>query len=348
MTKPIRICPDCTADEGIFNRRDFLKSAGVAVAAAGTMPLWAQAADTTKPGSPESLVKVLYESLKPEQKEKMCHDWDYMHPKMGLLRTRVSNNWHINDIQINTEFYSKDQQQVIKQIFEGLIHPEWHSRVYKQLEDDAGGYGNEQNIAIFGQPGDGKFELVMTGRHLTLRCDGNSAENVAFGGPIFYGHDPLGTFNETKDHPQNVYWPQALEANKVFEMLDGKQRKLALVPAEKKRPREQDSGFRSSDFPGIPVTELSSDQKGQVQKTLKMLLDHYRKDDQDEALECLKKQEGLDKCSLAFYQDGDIGKDGVWDCWRLEGPAFVWYFRGEPHVHVWVNVASDPSVKLNA
>jgi hypothetical protein len=32
---------------------------------------------------------------------------------------------------------------------------------------------------------------------------------------------------------------------------------------------------------------------------------------------------------------------------RLEGP-FVWYFRGYPHVHVWVNVADDASVKLNA
>ena len=52
--------------------------------------------------------------------------------------------------------------------------------------------------------------------------------------------------------------------------------------------------------------------------------------------------------SLAFYRDGDIGNDQVWDCWRLEGPSFVWYFRGSPHVHVWVNIAADPSVKLNS
>ena len=78
---------------------------------------------------------------------------------------------------------------------------------------------------------------------------------------------------------------------------------------------------------------------------LAVLLEPYRKDDQDEALECLKKQGGLDKCSLAFYKEGDIGDDGEWDNWRLEGPSFVWYFRGEPHVHVWVNVADDPSVE---
>jgi hypothetical protein len=38
----------------------------------------------------------------------------------------------------------------------------------------------------------------------------------------------------------------------------------------------------------------------------------------------------------------------VWDNWRIEGPSFVWYYRGCPHVHVWVNVADDAGVKLNA
>jgi hypothetical protein len=61
-----------------------------------------------------------------------------------------------------------------------------------------------------------------------------------------------------------------------------------------------------------------------------------------------KAQGGLDQCYLAFYKEGDLGKDGIYDNWRLEGPSFVWYFRGTPHVHVWVNVADDPKVKLNS
>ena len=56
----------------------------------------------------------------------------------------------------------------------------------------------------------------------------------------------------------------------------------------------------------------------------------------------------LFECALTFYKDGDIGDDGEWDNWRLEGPAFVWYFRGTPHVHIWINVADEPSVPLNA
>jgi len=31
------------------------------------------------------------------------------------------------------------------------------------LEDDSGGYGEQNSIAIFGKPGEGRFELVMTG-----------------------------------------------------------------------------------------------------------------------------------------------------------------------------------------
>ena len=129
-------------------------------------------------------------------------------------------------------------------------------------------------------------------------------------------------------------------------MLDGKQQKLALVA---KSPVEQASGFRKpSEIPGIPVSELSSDQQEHLQGVLKMLVEPYRTSDRDEALACLKSQGGLEKCALSFYQDKDIGNDKVWDNWRLEGPAFVWYFRGNPHVHVWVNVAGDPSVKINS
>lgn len=340
-------CPECGPVGEPVDRRRFLKTASAAAIAASTLPHWAQSAEKAVVAQePESIVKLLYESLSPGQKEKMCHSWDYQDGERGLLRTRVANNWQINDINISSDFYSADQQQMIRDIFEGIIQPEWHKRIDKQLEDDAGGYGEDQSVAIFGNPGDGKFEFVMTGRHMTLRCDGNSADHVAFGGPIFYGHAANG-FNEGPAHEGNVFWPQAVEANKLFTMLDGKQRDVALV---KSLPKENQVAFRGTagGFPGIPVSDLASDQREQVQQVLSKLIEPYRHSDRDEVIACLKSQGGLDACSLAFYSDGDIGQDSVWDCWRLEGPSFVWYFRGAPHVHVWVNVASDPSVPLNA
>lgn len=343
MSRDRRTCPDCESPATSVSRRQFLQTSGALALATSAWPVWAEAREATNVSTPESLVKVLYESLSPEQRSKVCYAWDHVDSKRGLLRTHVSNNWHINEEVINTDFYTSDQKRLVREIFEGIVQPEWHAKFDRQLEDDAGGFGEDQNIAIFGEPGTGKFEFVMTGRHMTMRCDGDSADHVAFGGPIFYGH-AADSFNEGPTHPGNVFWPQALAANKVFEVLDGKQRELALV---KQLPGEAANSFRESGYPGIPVSEMSSDQKEAVQAVLTKLIEPYRQSDRDEVVACLNKQGGLDRCSLAFYQDGDIGKDQVWDCWRLEGPSFVWYFRGSPHVHVWVNVADDPSVKFN-
>ncbi len=131
-------------------------------------------------------------------------------------------------------------------------------------------------------------------------------------------------------------------------MLDGKQQEQALIRTGV--PPEAQVGFRGKDrkFQGISVHDLSSDQREHLQGVVNLLLEPYRQGDQEEAEQCLKAQGGLESCHLAYYAQQDIGNDHVWDIWRLEGPSFVWHYRGAPHVHVWVNVADDPSVKLNA
>lgn len=326
------------------DRREFIKQAGAGVAAcavAGATPLLA---DQQKQATAESLVQVLYESFSPKQKEAVCFDWNHMDEKRGLLRTRVSANWQITDKSINDdEFYTKDQQHMMRQIFERVIQPQWHARFDQQMEDDCGGWGQDQALAIFGKPGDGKFEFVLTGRHMTLRCDGNSEDHMAFGGPVFYGHSA----DESSIHDGNVFWHQAVKANQLFAMLDGKQRDVALIS---KAPVEKKVSFRgpNGQLPGIPVSELSGDQQEHMRDVLKSLIEPFRTADQNEVTACLKAQGGLESCSLSFYEQGNLGDDEVWDNWRLEGPSFVWYFRGSPHVHCWVHVADVPSVKLNS
>lgn len=336
MTSPSRV-----------SRRRFL-AGGAAAAGAFTLPglhdglrAEAPAAATT----PETLAQLLHASLAPQQREAVCVPWEYRHPKFGLLRTRVGNNWNATTPTVASDFFTKDQQRLVRDIFEHLIEPDWHARFDKQLEDDTGGFGHDQSIALIGEPGSGKFQFLLTGRHMTLRCDGDSAEHVAFGGPIFYGHDANGG-DEEPNHPGNVFWPQAVAANGVYAMLDGRQRKLALVDS---LPRENAIAFRGREaVPGIPVSELSADQRAELEKVLALLLEPYRTADRDEARQCLSKQGGLDACRLAFYRTGDLGNDGVWDNWRLEGPSFVWHYRGAPHVHVWVNIADTPAVSTNA
>jgi len=347
-------CPDCDGAGQPVSRREFVKVVGTAAAVAATGGLTVPARADDSKSSSESLVKKLYDSLTPKQKEEVCFAWDYEDDR-GLLRTHVSNNWNVTDdkeFNVGGNFFTSDQRDMIEAIFYSLYNPEWKERILKQLKDDAGGYGLHQTIAMFGTPGSGQFEFLMTGRHLTIRCDGDSAKHVAFGGPIFYGHAASG-FNEQVGHPGNVYWHQAKKANGIYQMLDGKQRAKALVEVA---PAESLVGFRgtSAEIPGIPVSELSRDQKEHAQEVLKALLEPYRTSDQQEAIRALNAQGGLDQCRLAFYKANgkgeslDLGNDGEWDVWRLEGPSFVWHYRGVPHVHVWVNVADDPSVKLNA
>ena len=328
----------------VFPRRDFFKIGGVGLAAT-SLALPAVEAKPTK--TPESLVKILYDSLNEKQRKVICFDWNYVDKKRGLLRTRIENNWKITNPTIDSSFYTADQKALIHEVFLGMTNPDWHQGWARQLKDDLGGFGKRQSIAIFGKPGTSLFEFVLASRHMTLRCDGNSAEHVAFGGPILYAHEGERIY-EKAHHPNNVFWHQAKAANKLYDMFDGKQRDRALVLAG--MPSEEMVGFRGPKgrFQGIGVSDFSADQKTHLQSVLKLLIEPFRKSDQDEVVRCLAKQGGLDACNLAFYKEGDIGKDGVYDNWRLEGPSFVWYFRGKPHVHVWVNVADTHKVELNS
>jgi hypothetical protein len=324
-----------------LSRRDVLRASAAAALLRNPFVAAADAAD-----SAETLAGRLHASLTPAQRKAVCFPWDHVHPKFGLLRTRVGNNWNVTTPEVKGDFFSKEQQQLVREIFERLIDPDWHARFDRQLEDDTGGFGHGQSVALIGEPGSGTFQFLLTGRHMTLRCDGDSAEHVAFGGPIFYGHD-TGGGTEEKDHEGNVFWPQAVAANGVFAMLDGRQRELALVA---KTPAENAIAFRrgGQEPSGIPVSELSADQRGELERVLGVLLEPYRTVDREDVRGCLTAQGGLDRCRLAFFRDADLGNDGVWDNWRLEGPAFVWHFRGAPHVHVWVNIADSSTVATNA
>ena len=76
-----------------------------------------------------------------------------------------------------------------------------------------------------------------------------------------------------------------------------------------------------------------------VEETMQVILAPYRSEDVAEALALLKQGGGFESLHLAFYESDDLGEDQEWEIWRLEGPTFVWHFRGSPHVHTYVNIA---------
>lgn len=306
--------------------------------AAASLPLGrfgtsiARAQSGASSGASETLATTLYKSLTEEQRKAVAFPFD--HP----LRSKVDNNWQITEQKVAT-FFTPDQQAMIREIFLKLHSPEYAERVMQQVEHDGGkeGFGGT-SIALFGEPGSGKFEFVLSGRHVTRRCDGDSVEGAAFGGPIFYGHAAQ-SFYEKADHPGNIYWYQAVRANHVFKMLDGKQRSVALLDQareEKGTDTVKLTGKRSG-LPGLAVSDLTADQKAEVRKVMADVLAPFRKVDADEALK-LVDDNGFDELHLSFYKQDDIGHDGVWDIWQIEGPAMLWFFRGAPHVHTWVHI----------
>jgi len=319
-------CPDC----GPVDRRGFLKTAAL-----GSVALAASAAARKFTGSSETLVANLYGSLSSKQKGKIAFPFD--HP----LRSKVDANWVITPFKIS-EFFTADQQGMIDEIFRGLHNPEFIDKVMYHVQEDAGGLGN-YSVALFGTPGTGAFEFVLAGRHCTARCDGDSIQGAAFGGPIFYGHSSM-SFNEAPDHPKNVYWYQAKRANEVFHALNGKQRDVALLgdPREEKGTDTVALKKRGDRIPGLPVSEMTRDQKELVEKVLGDLLQPFRKKDADEAMKYIRGNNGVEGLTMSFYKNLDIGNDGVWDVWQLESPNMLWYFRGAPHVHTWVNVGPEP------
>jgi hypothetical protein len=229
---------------------------------------------------------------------------------------------------------------MIEEIFVKLHNPDFAGEVLRHIQEDGAGLDN-YSIALFGEPGKGQFEFVLTGRHCTVRCDGDSVAGAAFGGPMFYGHQSGPKGLEPADHAGNVYWFQAKRANDVFNALAGKQRETALLTG---LPRAEASNktvqlkTKAERFAGLPVSDMTRDQRKLVEKVLADLLLPFRKRDTEEAMKYIKAHGGVESLSMSFYKNLDIGNDGVWDVWQLESDTMVWYFRGHPHVHTWVNI----------
>ena len=326
--KPCRICgPE-------VSRRDFMKTAaGAAVAA--SLPLSRVAWADLKDDSPEKLVQALHKSLTDEQRKHVVLPWGHPH------RLHVSNNWYVTNPKIG-KFFTADQQQLLRDVVKGLSSAEGQEKFPRVMKGDNKGFEN-YSTAIFGNPEEKKFVWFLTGRHLTMKCDGDTQEGAVFGGPIFYGHsgDAKDNFNEEPTHPGNVFWHQAQLANKLFGALDGKQREKALLVDS---PDESVGALKlpgdAGPFKGLPGAEMSKDQKSLVEEVLRSVLSPYRASDVEEAMKVVKESGGVDKLHLSYYSDEDTGNDKVWDNWMIHGPRIAWFFRGHPHVHTWVNVGT--------
>jgi hypothetical protein len=341
-------CPECNEAFDYpapppIDRRAFLAGA----AALAATPLLARGAEagSRKPRPAEELVKELFSTLKDEQKKRVALPYDAGNikgdptPRGGIpLRLHMVNEALGKVTQDSV--YTKPQMELVERIVKALSSgDDGYRQISRGGTWDASKTFGKTGAHFFGDPnGKQPWAFTFTGHHLTIRCDGNFSDGVAFGGPIYYGHTPYGY------SPANIFQYQTKAVLSVFDALDGKQQEKAVVVGS---PGEGAGSVKlpkkAEERPGILYADLSKDQKELVGKVMREILSPFRKEDADETMEAIKRSGGMEKIHLAFYQDKE-GKPGAkkkrerWSFWRLEGPGFVWNYRVLDHVHTYVNI----------
>ncbi len=331
-------CPDCETAPTLA-RRDFIRVMGAAAAVAvtgGLTPLQkATAARAEKQAQAEAMIFDLFKSMDADQKKKLVRAWDHgVTNGKGTPARLLTHNGADGKSKIGEE-YTKTQVDLLDKIFRAIGNGE---EGYKQLSRngrfDASNDFETIGALIYGEPVEGKkFSLVFCGHHITVRCDGNSEEKTAFGGPLYYGHSPSGYATN------NVFYKQTKSATELYGAFDEKQRKLAVLPGKWK---DEHTGVpvpkKGATVPGIAYADMSKDQQALTQKVMAELIAPYRKEDGVEVMEIIKANGGMEKIAMAFYQEGKTNDKEPWSHWRLEGPGFVWSYRALPHVHTFVNI----------
>lgn len=337
-------CPECEhgPEAGpMLGRREFIRVLGASAVAAAVpvsplSPLAkARAARAEKQAAAEQLVFELFGTMDSDQRKKLVLPWDAGTGK-GYPARLMTHNGAVDRKVIGIE-YTKKQVELLDRIFRSICNGEdGYKRLSRNGKFDNTGDFESAGALIYGEPAPGKkFSLVFSSHHLTVRCDGNSEEATAFGGPLYYGHSPSGYAGT------NVFNYQTKAATAVFESLTADQKKAAVKPGKWK----DEHGMakppgKGAKLPGVPLAEMNKEQKELVEKLMRELVAPYRKEDGDEVMEIIKANGGMEKICFAFYEEGTRTAKEPWTYWRLEGPGFVWSFRALPHIHTFVNVSS--------
>lgn len=313
----------------LTSRRDLFRTLGATAALVAVPGLRAAKPDK------DSLPMQFYKSLSEEQRGKICL------PVNHVKRQYVNNWWYIHPEQRLHTFYSKEQQDLVQQIFNSLHHPEHREKMAWQVQKDLmGSIKNTPSVGFFGTPADKDFEFIYTGHHVTRRCNAHSDSGLGFGGaPIFYGNFAK-AFNESKDHEENPFWYQGLIFNEFVSSLDGKQQEKILVGREPRGEKpEAVIQKRKTDLPGLSCSDLSKDQQAKLLETMRRMLVCFRPDDVAATMKVIQEKKLINRLFVSCYGGAyDIGNDKVWDTWQIEGPDMVWYFRGVPHIHAYFHL----------
>jgi Protein of unknown function (DUF3500) len=321
-----------------MNRRTAIKAGGLGVLAGTGLfgGYWFLPPGPSRVIEPvDVLARRLYSGLDAAQRADTCVSYD--HP----LRQYHNRGVWGGGREVFFGF-SREQRGILTDLMYAGLSAEGRRRLPK--EDVTQWVGvNGLRVLICGDPMSPPYQVILTGVHLNLRLGGKSAEGAAFGGPQVYG-DQRG--DEQVGLPGNVYRDQFLIGQRLLRSLDDGRRKHAVLEEAPVQTQVELQG-RHGSFQGIPVAELTPESKAVARELVERILSTYEPGDVAYARECLVANGGLDALSLSYYQHGQDGNIPEAQVFRLEGPAAVFYFRGYPHVHAFLNVAMDGDAPLS-
>ena len=285
--------------------------------------------------SVDTLARRFYTSLDESQRAESCVSYD--HP----LRQYHNRGVWGGGRSVVSDF-SREQRSILTDLVYSGLSEQGRQRIPQQDLTRWTGV-HSMRVLVCGDPTSGPYQVILTGVHLNLRLGGKSREGIAFGGPQVYG-DQRG--DNRIGLPGNTYRDQFLMAQRLLNNLDDGQKKLALVEEAPVQTGIEHQG-RHGSFAGIPISELAADEQLLTKNLVDGILSTYSSVDADYARECLTANGGTETLFLSYYQHGSDGEIPAAQVFRLEGPAAVFYFRGYPHVHAFVNVAMDGDAPLS-
>ena len=320
-----------------MNRRRVLQGLG-AIAGAGVLGRFAllppSRSRTLEPA--DQLATRFFDSLDAGQRAQACVAYDHplrqLHNKGlwggGLLATPLNFGW--------------EQRRLLTDLLHAGLSEAGRERVPLEYFTRWPGV-HAMKVLVCGDPHRPPYQLILTGAHLNLRIGGASREGAAFGGPLVYG-DQRG--NEVPGLPGNLYRFQFDTATRLFRSLRPEHQRLALL---KTSPVQTAIQLQGPDgvFPGVPISTLSAEGRALTRELIAGILSTYPDDDAAYAWRCLDHNGGPEALALSYYEDSDPGRQGEPQNFRLEGPATVLYFRGDPHVHAFAGIAMDASTPLS-
>lgn len=284
--------------------------------------------------SVDTLAARFVDSLDAEDRKRAVVEYD--HP-FRQYHNRGVNGGGILGLGLNWE-----QRALLTDLLYAGLSVSGRDRIPDELGLNIAGV-HALNVLVCGNPKTSPYQVLLTGAHLNLRLGGTSREGVAFGGPQVYG-DQRG--NNDQGLPGNTYQYQFRAAHRLFASLNSAEQKSAV---QETTPIQTQIELQGKDgrFAGIKVATLSAESKKLTRELVDGILSTYGDVDAAYAQSCLDHNGGIDELHLSYYCEGEVDKSGQYQIFRLEGPAAVFYFRGFPHVHAFINVAMNGDAPLS-